>query len=111
MFPPVFATACIGEPRVVNFASIAWQATQPRDVTARRSTRTSPTGAHGATSSRATSPGTSPAARSCTRLEISCTGHLFDPDGNPAVRLFDSPACRARYARPQAMAGHQTSGK
>jgi hypothetical protein len=35
-----------------------------------------------------------------TRLEISGIGPLFDPDGNPAVRLFDSDACRARYTRP-----------
>jgi hypothetical protein len=105
MFPPVFATACVGDPRIVNFGFIAWQATQPREVTL--DTAKAAIDAHLADGSAWSDvlagdltwhvPGGEVLH---TRLEISCIGQLFDPDGNPAVTLFDSPACRARYTRP-----------
>lgn len=102
---PTFFQRCDDAPRQSSFGFVAWQATQPREV---------PFETAKAAIDRHLADGSAwddliagdiawhiPGGGVLhTKLEVSCIGQLFDASGTPAVKLFDSPTCRARYIRP-----------
>jgi len=102
LLPLTFATRCDDEPRVISFGLIGWQASQPRDVAF--DTAKAAIDAHLADGSAWDDVLSGDLAWHIpggevlhTKLEIGCVGQLFDANGDPSVKLFESAACRARH--------------
>jgi hypothetical protein len=105
LLSPTFFNRCDDAPRVTSFGFVSWQGTQRREVAF---------DAVKAAVDRHLADGSAwddvlagdiawhtPGGEVLhTKLEISCVGQLFDANGNPVVRVFDSPTCQARYTGP-----------
>jgi hypothetical protein len=102
---PTFFNRCDDAPRVVSFGFVSWQGTQRQGVTfdvakAAIDKHLVDGGAWDDVLAGDIAWHTPGGEVLHTKLEISCVGQLFDANGNPVVRVFESPTCRARYTGP-----------